>query len=277
MSSSPSLTKAETQRLRRLGYKASDFRTIDYSELKKIMRKQIRREERVESASGPIPGSAEFLKEQINPLTGTKDVTGLIGEFSDEAIARRNANRPEPSGVQVLGNTYTDYQVADESAPGGKRTVSVITEAGLRDEWMKKNAGSLAAGKGTVFDAAAAKFRQQFPGLAFRFCDAELQARHFAGNDPWEPFVDPATGSRVVVGGQELSYRPREINEQIQRNERQAEARKFRSIAGEVRSTGEAVGAGLKTVGKVQLESGWTPQGGGSGLRNVEDYQAPGS
>jgi hypothetical protein len=148
---------------------------------------------RLESRSAK-PGSKAFLKNQTDPLTGTKGVNHLVGRYSDEEIEKRNAERPEPSGVQVTVDEFTNKCLA----------------AGTEAFAMNDYTGRVIKGADPL-NAVLIEMQERFPGRRFRWMHP--------GEPPvmgpaWDPVYDTATGKRILNGELALSWMPETIYEE---------------------------------------------------------------
>lgn len=174
------LTPANYKRLNFLGWKDSDIAQMSLAEALGKIEKQLAK-----------PGSKAFLKNQVNPLTGTKDVTSVVGKYANEEIEKRNAERPQPSGVQVSIDEFTN------------KCLQAGTEAFAMDDYT----GRVIKGADPL-NAVLIEMAEKFPGRRFRWMHP---------NEPpvmgpaWDPVYDAESKKRILNGELALSWMPEEI------------------------------------------------------------------
>lgn len=239
------LSASEWSKLYRLGWKKPDLAEKLPSELRVMIAKREYK-----------PGSEAYLKHKaVNPLTGTVGVDGLIGRFSDEEIAKRQANAAEPSGLEVIGNTEHDMMVRNPET-GELENQTFVTE--LHDEWWKANASLLERGEGTVFDHAAKPYMKEFPGLSFRWLHPKIVSD--IGDDGFVAFRDPKTKKLVERSGHYLAYRPIEVERELKQRGHEAVMRSLGAVDAGPRAAAKA--AETQSFGQVKVGKGeyWADQ-----------------
>jgi hypothetical protein len=176
----PPLEKGQRAQLHMLGWKDADIVEMTVPQaLAKL------------EARSAKPGSKAFLKTQKNPLTGTADVSNLVGKYSNEEIEKRNATRPESSGVQVTTDEFTNK----------------CLQAGSEAFAMNDYTGRVIKGADPL-NAVLIEMQERFPGRRFRWMHP---------NEPpvmgpaWDPVYDSQSGKRILNGELALSWMPQEV------------------------------------------------------------------
>lgn len=137
------------------------------------------------------PGSKAYLKNQVNPLTGTKDVSNLVGKYSNEEIERRLANLPEPSGIQVTIDDFTN------------KCLKAGTEAFQMDEYK----GRVIKGADPL-NAVLIEMQERFPGRRFRWMHPKEPP---VMGPAWDPVYDTETKRQIQNGELTLCWMPQNI------------------------------------------------------------------
>jgi hypothetical protein len=179
-SEAPELTKGNRTRLRFLGWTNADVEAMPVADALAHI-----------AASSAKPGSKAFLKQQVNPLTGTKDVSGLVGKWSDEEITARAEGRAPASGVQVTVDEFSN------------RCLQAGTEPFVMDEYT----GRVIKGADPL-NAILIEMQERFPNRRFRWTHPKEPPVLGPG---WDPVFDEKTGKRVLNGELALSWMPEDI------------------------------------------------------------------
>lgn len=174
------LTKSQRTRLRFLGWTNADVEAMPLADALAHVK-----------AGSAKPGSKAFLKRQVNPLTGTKDVSGLIGRFSDEEIAARAEGRPAASGIQVTTDEFTNK----------------CLKAGGEPFVMDEYTGRITKGADPL-NAVLIEMQERFPDRRFRWMHPKEPPVLGPG---WDPVFDAETGKRVLNGELALSWMPEAV------------------------------------------------------------------
>lgn len=161
------LEKSELSRLHRLAYKNEHIQELSLTEARLILRDKKYR-----------PGSAAFLKNQVNPLTGTKGVEGIAGAFSDEEIEKRNKGKAEPSNIFVQTDEYTQRSYRGDNP----------------------------------LDAVLLQYSEANPGRRYRLENPKLDP---AAGPGWQPVYE--NGKRVEVAGMVLGWMPEDVYDESYR------------------------------------------------------------
>jgi len=160
-------------------------------------------------AGSAKPGSKAFLKNQVNPLTGTKDVSELVGKYSNEEIEKRAGNAPLPSGVQVTVDEFTRkcQQAATEPFVMDEYTGRVTKGADPMNAMLHEMEERYCVYK-DGFDKEGKPVKVRTPTRRFRFTHPSEPP---VLGPAWDPVYDQVTGKRVQVGELFMVWMPVEI------------------------------------------------------------------
>jgi hypothetical protein len=138
------------------------------------------------------PGSKTYVKQMKNPLTGVTGSNPIEGHFDDETIERRNAGKDQPVRL-------------------------------IMDEWQGK--GRRAGG--LLFDQIDKKYRDAHPEYSFRWLSPEVVK--ILGDDGFQAVTGP-DGGKVMCADSWLGFKPREIQEQEDREFSESVNAPFRDL-----------------------------------------------
>lgn len=163
---------AQAKKLKALGWTTKDINSFD----RQIASAKIKAKEYK-------PGSAAFMRNARNPLTGTKGVPGA-DRYSDEAIAKRNETKADPSGVGVITDEFTQQCLRGEDP----------------------------------IDDALKFYDERNPGKRFRFLNPGLEL----GNGGFQMVRQQEGAPPVEQRGLVLGWMPESLYDEIHRKPQQA-------------------------------------------------------